>query len=151
MRAGIENLPGLKVAEVADPTGNPITRLRVQSDRKLLNGLVRHLESAPVPVAVRGGHLDLGYFELDPCNLGDDEARAVVDRIRSFFGKTVEIPAPAAGPPGLGPRFSRYDDLGRPAVDPDMVPWLVRAPDLHPDPLGHWPDRYLPSPEDSKE
>jgi L-seryl-tRNA(Ser) seleniumtransferase len=65
---------------VPDPTGNPLDRLRVTvlptSDwtaRRLADALA----AANPPVMVRDYQTDLGYFDLDPCNLHLGEAEKV--------------------------------------------------------------------------
>ncbi len=65
---------------VDDPTGNPLQRLRVQvlphcgwSARNLADALA----AGTPPVMVRDYQTDLGYIDLDPCNLHDGQALIV--------------------------------------------------------------------------
>jgi L-seryl-tRNA(Ser) seleniumtransferase len=77
-------LAGVAVEAVPDPTGNPITRLRVRVGPRSGTSawdLADALAAGPRPVMVRDDEIDLGYFELDPCNLCPGEAEEVADRI----------------------------------------------------------------------
>ena len=74
----------LRCSPVDDPTGNPLRRLRVQvlpasgwSARTLADALAR----GDPPVMVRDYQTDLGYFELDPCNLHPGDAQVVARRL----------------------------------------------------------------------
>jgi L-seryl-tRNA(Ser) seleniumtransferase len=69
---------------VPDPTSNPLDRLRVtvlpNSDwtaRRLADALA----AADPPVMVRDYQTDLGYFDLDPCNLHPGEAEKVAQQL----------------------------------------------------------------------
>ena len=66
---------------VPDPTGNPLQRLRVRPE--VASGwtarrLADVLAAGDPPVMVRDYQTDLGYFDLDPCNLHPGEAQMVV-------------------------------------------------------------------------
>jgi L-seryl-tRNA(Ser) seleniumtransferase len=74
---------------VPDPTGNPLDRLRVtvlpNSDwtaRRLADALA----AADPPVMVRDYQTDLGYFDLDPCNLHPGEAGKVARQLAICLG-----------------------------------------------------------------
>jgi L-seryl-tRNA(Ser) seleniumtransferase len=93
----LQNLVGVRAEAVADPTGNPITRLRVRVGPETGTtawDLSDALASGSRPVMVRDDEIDLGYFELDPCNLRPGEAEEIADRI------TAELVA--AGERGTG-------------------------------------------------
>lgn len=65
---------------VADPTGNPLQRLRVRvlpQARWNARSLADALAAGDPPVMVRDYQTDLGYFDLDPCNLHAGEAGTV--------------------------------------------------------------------------
>ena len=71
---------------IADPTGNPLQRLRVRPD--LASGwtarrLADALAAGSPPVMVRDYQTDLGYFDLDPCNLHPGEAHAVARQLQA--------------------------------------------------------------------
>lgn len=77
--------PGVHLQPSPDPTGNPITRLRVIVDATAVGcaawDIARELMKCEPAIAVRTDGVDLGFFELDPCNLSDDEAVLTGDRI----------------------------------------------------------------------
>lgn len=146
IREGLAELQGLHVEEVADPTGNPITRLRLfpAGGPRSAAELAKALAAGRPPIVVRGHHVDLGFFELDPCNLLPGDVEQIVRRIRE------EATGPAGeskegGSGGLGPRLSRYDGKGLPGVDASLVPWEFESPvpSRQEAELLEWPDRYL--------
>ena len=76
---------GLRLALSPDPTGNPIQRLRVHVDAAVTGitawALADAMAAGEPPVIVRDEFLQHGCFELDPCNLRDDEAELVAARL----------------------------------------------------------------------
>ena len=67
-----------------DPTGNPLDRLRVTvlpSSHWTARSLADALAAADPPVMVRDYQTDLGYFDLDPCNLHPGEAKKVAHQL----------------------------------------------------------------------
>jgi L-seryl-tRNA(Ser) seleniumtransferase len=69
---------------VPDPTGNPLDRLRVTvlpSSLWTARRLADALAEADPPVMVRDYQTDLGYFDLDPCNLHPGEAEKVAHQL----------------------------------------------------------------------
>jgi len=80
-QAALVGRPGVNTSIVADPTGNPVDRLRVSLDPALAKTTAWNLTStlgAGTPsIAVRAEALEHGYFELDPCNLDAAEADIV--------------------------------------------------------------------------
>ncbi len=75
---------GLECKTIADPTGNPLRRLRVKvmpggawSARSLADALA----AGDPPVMVRDYQTDLGHFDLDPCNLHPGEAQSVARQL----------------------------------------------------------------------
>ena len=67
-----------------DPTGNPLDRLRVTvlpSSHWTARSLADALAAADPPVMVRDYQTDLGYFDLDPCNLHLGEAEKVAHQL----------------------------------------------------------------------
>lgn len=144
IRQGIQDLPGISVAEIPDPTGNPITRLKVvtgthESARKLASLL---LQGDP-PIVVRGHDVDLGYFEIDPCNLMPGDVETIVERFRTALGPgSSRMPGTTEESGPLGPRHSRYLRNGLPAVDLASTPWGTEVGDDSggASPLLLWPD-----------
>ncbi len=69
---------------VPDPTGNPLDRLRVTvlpTSHWTARRLADALAAADPPVMVRDYQTDLGYFDLDPCNLHSGEAEKVAHQL----------------------------------------------------------------------
>ena len=125
IRQGIQDLPGISVTEIPDPTGNPITRLKVVTGtHERAKELARLMLQGDPPIVVRGHDVDLGYFELDPCNLMPGDVEAIVERFRAILGgggDEMLSASEASGP--YGPRHSRYLESGLPAVDLASTPW----------------------------
>jgi D-glucosaminate-6-phosphate ammonia-lyase len=77
-------IAGLRLELSPDPTGNPITRLRLRVDASAgitAWDLADTLAEGDRPVIVRDDEIAHGYFELDPCNLSNGEAAEVAERI----------------------------------------------------------------------
>lgn len=144
LREGLAGLQGLRVEEIPDPTGNPITRLRIfpAGGPRAATALARALAAGRPPIVVRGHHVDLGFFELDPCNLLPGDVEEIV---RRFGEETRGRGQESNEERGLGPRLSRYDDEGLPVVDASLVPWEYETPvpSRQEAELLEWPDRYL--------
>ncbi len=86
----LRGIPGVSAEASPDPTGNPITRVRLrvhQESGMTAWNLADALQHGARPVVVRDDEVDLGYFELDPCNLRDGEAEEVADRIVAEFSE----------------------------------------------------------------
>ena len=79
-RESLQEFDELDCTLVPDPTGNPLQRLRV---RVLAHGkwsarsLADALAAGEPPLMVRDYQTDLGYFDLDACNLHPGEAKVV--------------------------------------------------------------------------
>ena len=89
----LRGLPGITAKPSPDPTGNPITRVRVRIGAESGTSawdLADSLAAGPRPVMVRDDEIDLGYFELDPCNLRDGEAEEVAERIVAELARARE-------------------------------------------------------------
>lgn len=90
-RDALVNLPGIRVAVVPDPTGNPLDRLQVDvcaeeagaSAAAFAAALGRHDPA----VIVRDHEVELGYFQLDPCNLLSGQAELVAAALREVLAK----------------------------------------------------------------
>ncbi len=68
-----------------DPTGNPLRRLRVfvaAGAGHSARALADRLAAGDPPVMVRDYQTDLGYFDLDPCNLHAGEAQIVARQLK---------------------------------------------------------------------
>jgi L-seryl-tRNA(Ser) seleniumtransferase len=75
------DIPGIRLELSPDPTKNPITRLRLYVDPAIAAitawDLADALAEGERPTMVRNDEIAHGYFELDPCNLSDGEAKEV--------------------------------------------------------------------------
>ena len=74
---------------VPDPTGNPLQRLRVKPEAAsgwTARRLADALADGDPPVMVRDYQIDLGYFDLDACNLHPGEAQIVARQLRACLG-----------------------------------------------------------------
>lgn len=142
LRDGLAARPELTVEEVPDPTGNPITRLRVRfvgARPDAVAWLADELKAGKPAVFVRDHHVDNGFFDLDPCNLDDDEAETLLARVQDVLegGSPPVIGDDATRQ--LGPRRSRYDDRQQPRVDEDRVPFLISRASARQDTFARWP------------
>lgn len=72
-RARLAQLPGINPVIVPDPTGNPLSRLEVRVDTHKAGAsaatFARVLSQQNPAIIVRDHEVELGYFQLDPCNL----------------------------------------------------------------------------------
>lgn len=80
----LEKIPGITPVITPDPTGNPLSRLRVNIDpdkaRITAWDLADRLAAGDPPVIVRDHEVELHYFFLDPCNLHPGEETIVAER-----------------------------------------------------------------------
>lgn len=83
--ARLSGMPGVKAEIIPDPTGNPIDRLKlsVDPDRAGITAwdLADALAAGDPPVIIRDHEVELGFFEMDPCNLHPGEEGIVADRV----------------------------------------------------------------------
>ncbi|MCS2166375.1 aminotransferase class V-fold PLP-dependent enzyme [Scandinavium manionii] len=84
-RDGLQEKTGIKVSLVADPTGNPLERCKIDIDpqkAKISAWDLSHLLSAGHPaIIVRDHEAEKGYIYLDPCNLHHEQEYTVLERI----------------------------------------------------------------------
>ncbi|MGH7066298.1 MAG: aminotransferase class V-fold PLP-dependent enzyme [Acetobacteraceae bacterium] len=77
--------PGIAAGIVPDPTGNPLERLKLavepQAARITAWDLADRLAEGSPPVIVRDDAVELGWFQLDPCNLHPGEDQIVAKRL----------------------------------------------------------------------
>jgi D-glucosaminate-6-phosphate ammonia-lyase len=108
--AGLHGCAGIRAEILPDPTGNPLSRLRVHVDpdaaRVTAWDLADMLSVAERPLIVRDDEIDQGYFELDPCNLHDGEADVVARLLRQTVDAAAALPAPRRTP--VQERRNRY-------------------------------------------
>ncbi|QAA76998.1 MAG: L-seryl-tRNA(Sec) selenium transferase-related protein [Candidatus Bipolaricaulis sibiricus] len=92
---GLSGLSGIEVSVEPDPTGNPISRVKVAVDPELAGLTAYHLAAALAarepPIMVRDHHaIDEGVLFLDPCVVRADQVSTVLAAIRGL----VESSAP---------------------------------------------------------
>jgi D-glucosaminate-6-phosphate ammonia-lyase len=94
--------PGIKTEIVADPTNNPLERLKVSVDPEAARitawDLADRLADGDRPVIVRDHEVEHGYFYLDPCNLHPDEEHEVTARFAEELDRARRSNAPIATP-----------------------------------------------------
>lgn len=77
--------PGVAAEIVPDPTGNPLDRLKLSiapSEARITAwDLADRLAEGAPPVIVRDHEVELGWFQLDPCNLHPGEDQVVAKRL----------------------------------------------------------------------
>jgi D-glucosaminate-6-phosphate ammonia-lyase len=109
-------LPGIAATIVADPTDNPLDRLKLAVDperaRTTAWGLADALAAGDPPVIVRDHEVEHGFFYLDPCNLHAGEAEIVADRIAAELERARQRNATPAETPSAR-RARRYERLLR--------------------------------------
>ena len=79
----VDKLPGITAERIPDPTGNPLERLQVNVDAAIAGAsaavFAQILAQQKPALIVRGHEVELGYFQLDPCNLAPGQAEIVAD------------------------------------------------------------------------
>ena len=81
MAQGAQGFDGIKTALNPDITGNPLERLKLSVDPNKAGASARAIGHALAqntpPIIVRDHEVELGYIQLDPCNLIDGQAKTV--------------------------------------------------------------------------
>jgi D-glucosaminate-6-phosphate ammonia-lyase len=94
--------PGISAVIEADPTHNPLDRLRVgvepEAARITAWDLADALATGERPIIVRDHEVEHGYFYLDPCNLHAGEAEIVAARLREELDRALHSNTPLATP-----------------------------------------------------
>jgi D-glucosaminate-6-phosphate ammonia-lyase len=95
MRAFSGN-PGITPRIVPDPTKNPLDRLQIDVEPAAAGttaaAIARHLGGLDPAVVVRDHEVELGYFQLDPCNLAPGQAEIVAATVGEVLRNTAAIP-----------------------------------------------------------
>lgn len=93
----LAGLPGVTARRVADPTGNPLERLQVEVDPAGAGTtaalVARRLGGREPAIVVRDHEVELGYFQLDPCNLAPGQAPLVAEALAAVFAQAPEAGA----------------------------------------------------------
>ncbi|WP_144145933.1 aminotransferase class V-fold PLP-dependent enzyme [Paraburkholderia sp. BCC1884] len=104
-RESLNRCEGVWAEIDADPTGNPLDRLKLHIDPKqtritawdLADALARP-SAGEAPVIVRDHEAELHFFFLDPCNLHPGEERVVLERLTSELERAQRSPEPIVTP-----------------------------------------------------
>lgn len=85
----LQGRPGVIARIVADPTGNPLSRLRVDVDAGTAKitawDLVDALAAGEMPIIARDHEVEHGYFFLDPCNLHPGQEVIIGNRLAQIL------------------------------------------------------------------
>ncbi len=96
--AALAGRPGIVAAAEADPTGNPLNRLRITVDpgAAKLNAwdLADALAARETPIVVRDHEIEHQYFHLDPCNLHPGQEHEVAAALAEVLDEAVRRNAP---------------------------------------------------------
>ncbi len=94
--AQLAGIPGIMPRIMPDPTGNPLDRLQVDVDPagsgSTAAAIARHLAGLDPAIIVRNHEVELGYFQLDPCNLAPGQAEIVGRTLREVLLSARNIP-----------------------------------------------------------
>jgi L-seryl-tRNA(Ser) seleniumtransferase len=89
----------------ADPTGNPLDRLKLSIDSREARisawDLADALANPPtdsVPVIVRDHEAELNFFFVDPCNLHPGQQEIVLQRLLAELERAQHAPQPLVTP-----------------------------------------------------
>ncbi|MBL1422278.1 MAG: aminotransferase class V-fold PLP-dependent enzyme [Alphaproteobacteria bacterium] len=95
-----ENINGITASMHADVTHNPLDRLKIQIDKTNLGAsagaIALALNSNNPKIIVRDHEVELGYIQLDPCNLAQGHAEIVSTALTSIFEQAIlgNLPEP---------------------------------------------------------
>ncbi|MBU9844401.1 aminotransferase class V-fold PLP-dependent enzyme [Rahnella ecdela] len=96
--SGLQNRKGIRVSLEADPTGNPLSRCKIEVDPAQAKITAWDLSSALAAgkpaVIVRDHQAELGYFYLDPCNLHPEQEHIVLAKIAGELDNAQRAPEP---------------------------------------------------------
>ena len=85
----LTGLGGVTARRVPDPTGNPLERLQIEIDSNALGvgaaTVARILSERNPAIMVRDLEAELGYFQLDPCNMKDNQVQEVATALREVL------------------------------------------------------------------
>lgn len=93
----LTGIGGVHAHIVPDPTDNPLDRLQVEIDAEVLGvsaaTLSRALGEQDPALIVRNHEAELGYFQLDPCNLAPGQAEIAADILQRVLSNVGQIAA----------------------------------------------------------
>ncbi len=109
----LSNRPGIVPVIEPDPTHNPLDRLTVHVRPESgfsATGFAAALAAGDPPVIVRGHEAELGYIQLDPCNLHPGEAEVVASRLAATLSAPGDPKIAMAKPRSNSARLLRWPD-----------------------------------------
>lgn len=91
----LTNIRGITPVVVPDPTGNPLDRQTIHVDPKWVGStavaIARHPGSLTPAIILRDHEVELGYFQLAPCNLAPGQAQTVTDALSTTLRTASQI------------------------------------------------------------
>lgn len=93
----LDGVDGVTPRIVPDPTGNPLDRLQVEIDAATTGWTAEQAAAAlgamSPAIIVRNHEVELGHFQLDPCNLLPGQAEQVADALGAVLRRpTLPVP-----------------------------------------------------------
>jgi D-glucosaminate-6-phosphate ammonia-lyase len=86
---------GITARIVPDPTGNPLNRMQIEVTPDQAGttaaAIARYLGTLDPAIVVRNHEVELGYFQLDPCNLAPGQTQIVADVVGSVLRSAASI------------------------------------------------------------
>lgn len=115
-QAAVADLPGITARVVPDPTNNPLDRLQIEIDPQEAGAnaaiFAAVLGRQDPAIIVRDHEVELGYFQLDPCNLLPGQQVLVADALRHVLGSGGDVLDHAEADPRNG-SIRAYLDWGQ--------------------------------------
>ena len=94
----VSGFNGIKTEIVGDPTNNPLSRLKISITKNIFKSsaasVAQALSLCEIPIIVRDHEVELGYFQLDPCNLDDGHAEIVASSLQNVLKSASIKPLP---------------------------------------------------------
>lgn len=88
-QSACQEIAGVTATQHADVTGNPLSRLKIEIDCGILGAsagaIAQALAQYKPSIIVRDHEVELGYFQLDPCNLDVGHADIVCAALSDVF------------------------------------------------------------------
>ena len=104
--------------------------------------LVKALRSGSPPIIVRDHHIDLGYFEIDPCNMKDGDPEIIISIFKDLQPLLLNCTPEFKENNTLRPRNSRYDIKGIPVINLSEVPFTYHRDIDREDYFKKWPESF---------
>ena len=95
-KEAIKGIPGIQPEIIPDPTGNPLSRLQVNVSPAKAGttaaAFSRAFSEQDPALIVRDHEIELGYFQLDPCNLLPGQKDIVTSTLRGVLSEGQNFP-----------------------------------------------------------